>query len=197
MAERIIDKAIKIIKPVVEELGYIFVDLEYKKDFTGNVLALTIDSENGININDCERVSKALDIPLDEEAAIEIAQRSRGTPRIANRILKRVRDYASVLGNGKITLQIAKHALNKLEIDGLGLDEIDRKILETIILKFNGGPVGIEAIATTIGEEVATIEDVYEPYLIQIGFISRTLRGRIALEPAYKHMGVEFNFEKK
>jgi len=144
-----------------------------------------------------KRSSKILDIPLDEEAAIEIAQRSRGTPRIANRILKRVRDYASVLGNGKITLQIAKHALNKLEIDGLGLDEIDRKILETIILKFNGGPVGIEAIATTIGEEVATIEDVYEPYLIQIGFISRTLRGRIALEPAYKHMGVEFNFEKK
>lgn len=144
-----------------------------------------------------KRSSKILNIPLDEEAAIEIARRSRGTPRIANRILKRVRDYASVLGNGEITLKITKHALNKLEIDGLGLDEIDRKILETIILKFNGGPVGIETIATTIGEEVATIEDVYEPYLIQIGFLSRTLRGRIALQPAYKHMGVEFNFENK
>jgi len=138
------------------------------------------------------RSSKILGIKIEDEAAEEIARRSRGTPRIANRILKRVRDYAVVLGDGEITLKMAKHALNKLEIDGLGLDDLDRKILETIILNFNGGPVGIETIATTVGEEVATIEDVYEPYLIQIGFISRTLRGRIALEPAYKHIGVSY-----
>ena len=118
--------------------------------------------------------------------------RSRGTPRIANRILKRVRDYALVLGDGDITLKLAKTALNKLEIDELGLDDIDRKILETIILKYNGGPVGLETLATTVGEEVETIEDVYEPYLMQIGFISRTPRGRVALQPAYRHIGIEF-----
>lgn len=116
-----------------------------------------------------------------------------GTPRIANRILKRVRDYASVLGNGEVTLEIAKIALNKLEIDEIGLDEIDRKILETIILKYNGGPVGLETLAATIGEEVETIEDVYEPYLMQIGFLSRTPRGRIAMLDAYKHLGIPKN----
>lgn len=140
-----------------------------------------------------KRSSTILGIEIDEEAASEIARRSRGTPRIANRILKRVRDYASVLGDGNIDLKLAKIALNKLEIDEMGLDEIDRKILETIIIKYGGGPVGIETLATTIGEEVETIEDVYEPFLIQLGFISRTLRGRIALEPAYKHIGVEFD----
>ena len=127
-----------------------------------------------------KRSSKILEINIDDDAAFEIARRSRGTPRIANRILKRVRDYAAVLG------------LNKLEIDELGLDEIDRKVLETIILKYAGGPVGLETLATTIGEEVETIEDVYEPFLMQLGFISRTPRGRIALEPAYKHIGVKF-----
>lgn len=140
-----------------------------------------------------KRSSKILEINIDEEAAKEIATRSRGTPRIANRILKRVRDYAAVLGDGNIDLKLAKHALNKLEIDELGLDNIDRKILETIILKYNGGPVGVETLAATIGEEVDTIEDVYEPYLMQIGFISRTPRGRIALEPSYNHLGIEFN----
>ena len=139
-----------------------------------------------------KRSSKILEISIDEEAAVEIARRSRGTPRIANRLLKRVRDYALVLGDGNIDLKIARIALNKLEIDELGLDEIDRKLLETIILKYNGGPVGIETLAATIGEEVETIEDVYEPYLMQIGFISRTPRGRIALEDAYKHMGFEY-----
>ena len=104
-----------------------------------------------------------------------------------------VRDYAAVLGDGNINLKLAKVALNKLEIDELGLDEIDRKVLETIILKYAGGPVGLETLAATIGEEVETIEDVYEPFLMQLGFISRTPRGRIALEPAYKHIGVEFN----
>lgn len=140
-----------------------------------------------------KRSSKILNVKIDDDAANEIAMRSRGTPRIANRILKRVRDYALVLGDGDITLKLAKTALNKLEIDELGLDEIDRKILETIILKYNGGPVGLETLATTIGEEVETIEDVYEPYLMQIGFISRTPRGRVALQPAYRHIGIEIN----
>ena len=137
-----------------------------------------------------KRSANILGVDIDEKAANEIARRSRGTPRIANRILKRVRDYASVLGNGEITLKIAKIALNKLEIDELGLDEIDRKILETIILKYKGGPVGLETLAATIGEEVETIEDVYEPYLMQIGFLSRTPRGRIAMSVAYWHLGI-------
>ena len=140
-----------------------------------------------------ERSAKILEIDIEEKASMEIAMRSRGTPRIANRILKRVRDYAAVLGDGNITLKLAKIALNKLEIDELGLDEIDRKMLETIILKYSGGPVGVETLAATIGEEVETVEDVYEPYLMQIGFLSRTPRGRIALEPAYRHIGIEFN----
>ena len=135
------------------------------------------------------RSSNILEINIDEEAAIEIARRSRGTPRVANRLLKRVRDFAVVLGDGHITLKIAKMALNKLEIDELGLDEIDRKLLETMIVQYSGKPVGIEALAATVGEEVDTIEDVYEPYLIQIGFIARTLRGRVVLPPAYKHLG--------
>ena len=139
-----------------------------------------------------KRSSKILKIEIDEEAAYEIARRSRGTPRIANRLLKRVRDYAMVLGNGKIDLNLSRLALNKLEIDELGLDELDRKILETLIIKYAGKPVGLETLATTIGEETETIEDVYEPYLIQIGFISRMPRGRIALEPAYKHLGIGF-----
>ncbi|MGN1298062.1 MAG: Holliday junction branch migration DNA helicase RuvB [Clostridia bacterium] len=138
------------------------------------------------------RSSKILKVKIEEEAAKEIARRSRGTPRIANRLLKRVRDYAIVLGDGDITLKIAKHALNKLEIDELGLDEIDRKLLETMIVQYSGRPVGIEALAVTVGEEIDTIEDVYEPYLIQIGFIARTLRGRMVLPPAYKHLGYEY-----
>ena len=136
-----------------------------------------------------ERSARILDVKLDKDAALEIARRSRGTPRIANRLLKRVRDYASVLGDGEITLKIAKHALNQLEIDELGLDETDRKILEILINQYQGRAVGIETIATTLGDEVDTIEDVYEPYLIQIGFIARTLRGRVVLPPAYKHLG--------
>ncbi len=142
-----------------------------------------------------KRSSKILNIEIEKEAAVEIARRSRGTPRIANRLLKRVRDYAMVLGNGKIDLKIAKHALNKLEIDELGLDEIDRKLLESMIIQYGGRPVGIEALAVTIGEEVDTIEDVYEPYLIQIGFIARTLRGRMVLPSAYKHLGYDYKGE--
>ena len=139
-----------------------------------------------------KRSAKILDISIDEESATEIARRSRGTPRIANRLLKRVRDYALVLGDGNINLKITKTALGKLEIDEMGLDAIDRKILETMIIKYQGRPVGIETIATTIGEEVETVEDVYEPYLIQIGFIGRTVRGRIAMPAAYAHIGVPY-----
>lgn len=138
------------------------------------------------------RSAQILGIEIDKEAAYEIARRSRGTPRIANRLLKRVRDYASVLGDGDITLKITKHALNQLEIDELGLDETDRKMLELMINQYQGRPVGIETIATSLGEEVDTIEDVYEPYLIQIGFISRTPRGRIVMPPAYEHLGYTF-----
>ena len=138
------------------------------------------------------RSASILNVEINQESAEEIARRSRGTPRIANRLLKRVRDYAAVLGDGDITLKIAKHALNKLEIDELGLDEIDRKLLETMIVQYNGRPVGIEALAATVGEEVDTIEDVYEPYLIQIGFIARTLRGRAVLPDAYKHLGYPY-----
>ena len=137
------------------------------------------------------RSAKILEVNIDKEGSLEIAKRSRGTPRIANRLLKRVRDYAAVLGNGNITKEIAKIALEKLEIDDLGLDNIDRKILKTIILNYTGGPVGIETLSSTIGEEVETIEDVYEPYLMQMGFIARTPRGRIATPNAYKHLGIE------
>ena len=138
-----------------------------------------------------KRSATILGVEIEEKAINEMARRSRGTPRIANRILKRVRDYAAVLGDGKITLEIAKIALNKLEIDELGLDEIDRKILKTIIEQYKGGPVGLETLAVTIGEEVETIEDVYEPYLIQIGFLSRTPRGRVVMPDAFTHLGIK------
>lgn len=137
-----------------------------------------------------KRSAGILGVDLEQKAAEEMARRSRGTPRIANRILKRVRDYAAVLSDGKITLDIAKIALNKLEIDDIGLDELDRRLLRTIIEQYKGGPVGLETLAATIGEEIETIEDVYEPYLMQIGFLSRTPRGRIAMQNAYKHLGI-------
>ena len=139
-----------------------------------------------------KRSSKILDLQIDEESAEEIARRSRGTPRIANRLLKRVRDYAAVLGDGEITLEITRTALKKLEIDDLGLDNIDKKILETIIHHYSGGPVGLETLAATVNEETATLEDVYEPYLIQIGFLARTARGRIVTPLAYEHFGLEY-----
>ena len=139
-----------------------------------------------------ERSAGIMNINISKDASREIAKRSRGTPRIANRLLKRVRDYALVLGNGDIDLKIAKTALQKLDIDELGLDNIDRKILETIIIKYAGKPVGIESLSATIGEEVETIEDVYEPYLMQIGFLARTPRGRIATPLAYSHLGVDY-----
>ncbi|MCI8272637.1 MAG: Holliday junction branch migration DNA helicase RuvB [Clostridia bacterium] len=138
------------------------------------------------------RSANILNVQIDKESAMEIAKRSRGTPRIANRLIKRVRDYAAVLGDGAITLEITKHALKKLEIDELGLDEVDRRMLKVMITQYRGRPVGIDAIATTLGEEIDTIEDVYEPYLIQIGFISRTPRGRVVMPEAYSHLGYSY-----
>jgi len=141
-----------------------------------------------------ERSSKLLDVEIEETAAFELAKRSRGTPRIANRLLKRIRDYAMVLGNGVLTLDITKMALDKLDIDDLGLDNTDRKILETIIYKYSGKAVGVETLAATLNEEVETIEDVYEPYLMQIGFLARTPRGRIVTATGYEHLGIEYKF---
>ena len=139
-----------------------------------------------------KRSAGILKIEITDKGAAEVASRSRGTPRIANRLLKRVRDFAEITGTGTITDEIADKALSCLEIDKIGLDNIDRLILEAIIKKFAGGPVGVETLAATIGEDVTTIEDVYEPYLMQIGFINRTPRGRTATPDAYKHMGIEF-----
>lgn len=139
------------------------------------------------------RSAEILGINITREASMEIAKRSRGTPRIANRLLRRVADFGLVLGDGDITLEIAKVALTRLEIDELGLDNIDKKILESIIYNYKGGPVGIETLTATIGEESGTIEDVYEPYLLQIGFIARTPRGRMVTPLAYKHLGIEYD----
>ena len=136
-----------------------------------------------------ERSARLLGIHIDSKAAAEISRRSRGTPRIANALLRRVRDFAQVKGNGAIDLEIARYALEALNIDTFGLDQIDNKLLSTIIDKFKGGPVGLNTIATAMGEDAGTIEDVYEPYLIKEGFIKRTPRGREATELAYKHLG--------
>ena len=138
------------------------------------------------------RSADILGIKISNEASMEIAKRSRGTPRIANRLLKRVSDFGLVLSDGDINLDVARLALNKLEIDDLGLDNTDKKILEAIIYNYRGGPVGIDTLTATIGEESGTIEDVYEPYLLQIGFISRTPRGRMATRRAYEHLGIEY-----
>ena len=138
------------------------------------------------------RSADILGISINKEASLEIAKRSRGTPRIANRLLKRVADFGIVLGNGDISLEIAKLALNKLEIDELGLDNTDKKILESIIYNYRGGPVGIDTLTATIGEESGTVEDVYEPYLLQIGFIARTPRGRVVTPLAYEHLGIDY-----
>ena len=136
------------------------------------------------------RSAKTFQVEIDEDGAMELARRSRGTPRLANRLLKRVRDFAQVKYDGRITKEVAGFALDLLEVDKLGLDHIDREILVTMIQKFSGGPVGIEAVATTIGEDVGTIEEVYEPYLVQNGLILRTPRGRVASELAYQHIGL-------
>lgn len=139
-----------------------------------------------------KRSANILDISITEDGAYSIASRSRGTPRIANRLLKRIRDFALVKGDGTITSDIAKYALEALEIDELGLDNIDRRMLEAIIKYYSGGPVGLDTLAATIGEEAVTIEDVYEPYLMQIGFLARTPRGRCVTRLAYEHLGIPF-----
>ncbi len=138
------------------------------------------------------RSAKILGAPIDKDGAIEIARRSRGTPRIANRFLKRVRDYAQVKGDGRINREMAMAALELLEVDSLGLDHVDKKVLLTIIHKFNGGPVGLDTLAAATGEDRNTIEDVYEPYLIQLGFINRGPRGRIASSLAYNHFQIPY-----
>lgn len=135
------------------------------------------------------RSARVLDVAIDEDGAVELARRSRGTPRIANRLLRRVRDFAQVEGEGKIDLETAKKALALLEVDEYGFDEVDRKILSTLIEHYSGGPAGIQALAAAIGEDRGTIEDLYEPYLIQEGFMQRTPRGRVATPRAYKHLG--------
>ena len=142
------------------------------------------------------RSAKILGIDIDDDATLEIAKRSRGTPRIANRLLKRVRDYAQVKGTGVITLDMAKGALQMMEIDSIGLDSVDHRLLNAIIDKFGGGPVGLDTLSAATGEEATTIEDVYEPYLMQLGFIARTNRGRIALPRAYSHLGKKLDKEK-
>jgi Holliday junction DNA helicase RuvB len=147
-----------------------------------------------------KRSAGILEIACDHDGAMELAGRSRGTPRIANRLLKRVRDFAQVMGDGNITRKIAKVALDRLEIDALGLDSIDRKLLETMIRSYNGGPVGIETLAAAVGEEAITLEDVCEPFLMQIGFLGKTPRGRVATRLAYEHLGLKppesANFEQ-
>ena len=150
---------------------------------------------NYYNIEDLtkiiKRTSNVLESPINDDAAISLARRSRGTPRIANRLFKRVRDFALVKGDGIIDDEIINMALSKLKVDNLGLDETDYNLIKAIIEKFNGGPVGIEAIAASIGEEQTTIEDVYEPYLLQMGLLKRTNRGRVATDKAYLHLGIK------
>ncbi len=138
-----------------------------------------------------KRSAGILRVPIDEDAALELASRSRGTPRIANRLLRRTRDFADVKGNGTITMDIAKFALDRLEVDQYGLDDMDKRIILSIIEKFNGGPVGLNNIATAVGEDAGTIEEVYEPFLIREGFITRTPRGRQATGLSYQHFGYE------
>ena len=140
-----------------------------------------------------KRSAQILQVKADEAGLREIACRARGTPRVANRLLKRVRDYAEVKASGTITVAIAAEALSQLEVDAIGLDEIDHKLLRTIIEKFNGGPVGLDTIAAAISEEADTIMDVYEPYLLQLGFLERTPRGRLATPSAYQHLGLPYN----
>lgn len=138
------------------------------------------------------RSARILEVGINNGGVLEIARRSRGTPRVANRLLKRVRDYAQVMADGRITAEVAQAAMDMLEVDELGLDEIDRRVLRTIIEKFEGGPVGVSTLAAATAEEPDTIEDVYEPYLLQLGFLQRTPRGRVATRRAYEHLGIPY-----
>lgn len=160
------------------------------RDRFGIILRLELYSPKELGLI-VRRSAQILQIEIDRDASEEIASRSRGTPRIANRLLKRVRDFASVMGDGGVGLPIARKALDLLEVDNLGLDLNDRRMLETMIIKFSGKPVGLDTIAAAINEETVTIEDVIEPYLLQLGFIARTPRGRVAMPLAYKHLGLD------
>jgi Holliday junction DNA helicase RuvB len=160
------------------------------RDRFGSVLRLDFYSDDAME-EIVQRSAAVLDVPISVEGARALARRARGTPRVANRLLKRARDFAEVRGQGSITDQIAADALEMLDIDHLGLDDIDRRILRSIVEKFGGGPVGIETLAAAISEETDTVMDVYEPYLIQLGFLQRTPRGRIATEGAYSHLGIQ------
>ena len=160
------------------------------RDRFGSVLRLDFYSDNAME-EIVQRSATVLDVPISLEGARALARRARGTPRVANRLLKRARDFAEVRGQGAITDQIAAEALDMLDIDHLGLDDIDRRILRSIVEKFGGGPVGIDTLAAAISEETDTVMDVYEPYLIQLGFLQRTPRGRIATEGAYTHLGIK------
>ena len=162
------------------------------RDRFGVILRLEMYTPEELSTIIC-RSAKLLEIECEKDGAYEIARRSRGTPRIANRLLKRVRDFAQVIGDGVITREIADKALLRLEIDEMGLDNIDRRMLETIIKGYNGGPVGLDTLAAAIGEETVTLEDVYEPYLMQIGFLNRTPRGRCVTAKAYEHLGLTVN----
>lgn len=165
------------------------------RDRFGVIHRLELYNENELK-RIIKRSAKVLDIEIEEDGAGEIARRSRGTPRLANRLLKRVRDFAQVQYDGVITLEVARHALDMLEVDKMGLDPIDRKMILTMIEKFGGRPVGVDTIAVAIGEESETIEDVYEPYLIQLGYIQRTPRGRVVTKLAYDHFGIEYKEQK-
>jgi len=162
------------------------------RDRFGAVYRLDFYDQTSIE-NILKRSARILQIEAEDEGLREIARRARGTPRVANRLLKRVRDYAQVIADGVATKSVAVEALSKLEVDPIGLDEVDHKLLHTIIDKFNGGPVGLETIAASISEESDTIMDVYEPYLLQLGFLERTPRGRLATQLAYQHLGLPYN----
>lgn len=162
------------------------------RDRFGVLLRLEFYDEASL-IEIVKRSSKLFEVEIEDKAAGEIARRSRGTPRIANRLLKRVRDFAQVIGDGSISKDLANQALELLQVDKLGLDHIDHKLLECMIVQFNGGPVGLDTLAASIGEERITIEDVYEPYLMQIGFIQRTPRGRVATKLAFDHLGYSYH----
>lgn len=160
------------------------------RDRFGIISKLNYYTEDELN-QIVKRTSRVLKMDIDDDAALELAKRSRGTPRVANRLFKRVRDFALVAGSDTITLEIMKDALKRLKVDGLGLDDTDYHLLIAIIERFNGGPVGLDALASSIGEESSTIEDVYEPYLLQIGLLKRTSRGRMVTDLAYHHLNIE------
>lgn len=175
-------KAGALSAPLRDRFGVIFRLDMYTKDELSEII---------------KRSADILNIGIDESGAEEIASRSRGTPRIANRLLKRVRDFAEIKAEGRITADAANDALSRMEVDPLGLDSIDKRMLMTVISLYNGGPVGLDTLAATIGEESDTIEDVYEPYLMQIGFLSRTPRGRVVTPLAYKHFGIPLDGEQQ